>query len=474
MVPRAAFRWILGGLLVVGGVLRYWLAFHVFRAQGFAWDLSTFGDWMETIRTAGPEAYATDPSINYPPVFAQLLDILNRVGLRVPGSSEPEIGDGPWLLLKWLPVLADLGVAGLVAYAGRRWYSPGTGLWAAGLYLFIPVTWYDSAIWGQMDSVAALPVLASLVLLASGLPEWAALAFMLGVLTKPQAALALLVLLPALIGLARARRLPWWRLATTAGAGLLAFVGLVNRWSLSIYVDSDAGHIPVVGNIIGLARQYFATADLFPYLSVNAFNPWALVGEQPMAQQFQAQDVIWLSDSYRILGMQARLLGLVGFALVVLLSAWTLLRRPSADQLFVTSALLFTAFFVLPTRVHERYLVQAFAVLALVWARRWWQRVVVVLLALVNTANLHAVLVGGLRISTDMLSQADPIAQYPHQGMPPEFYGFSWPQLPVFGVLDHRVVLFDILVVVLAFALLIVDSVRRSASRQPVPAALVE
>lgn len=69
------------------------------------------------------------------------------------------------LLLKLPPIAADLAIAALLYWAGRRWFGDRTGLVAAALYLFIPVTWYDSAIWGQVEAVGTLAMLAALVLL---------------------------------------------------------------------------------------------------------------------------------------------------------------------------------------------------------------------------------------------------------------------------------------------------------------------
>lgn len=454
---RTRYRAYLGGVLAAGLLLRYWLAFRVFDAQGFAWDLSTFADWMQTIRDNGSAAYAADPSINYPPVFAQLLQLLNRIGDHLPGYDESWNGKGPWLLLKWLPIAADLGIAALLASAGRRWYSEHVGLWAAALFCFIPVTWYDSAVWGQMDSVAALPMLAAVVLLLQRRPEWAAVLFVVGLLTKPQAVLAVLVLTPVLIGQVLHRDLRWWRIPTSVAAGVAAFAALVNTWSLAVYVDGGLAGVPVVGNLAGLVGQYFSTAELFPYLSVNAYNPWALMGDPSMAAQFQTGEVTWTTDNATLLGVPAHTLGLIVFLLVCAAVFVLLVRRQDVPTVFTAFAVLLVAFFVVTTRVHERYLVQAFAVLALVWATTWWRRLCLAMLAVANTANLHAILVGGIRTTTNIIGEPPAPAQYPHLGSPPELYGLSWPSMPVLGTVSAPIVFTVIAVVTAALVILLVD-----------------
>ena len=63
-------------------------------------------------------------------------------------------------------MLADIGVAFILFHIVRGWLGEDRperdrlGLIAAALYLFNPVTWYDSAIWGQTDAVGALVVAA--------------------------------------------------------------------------------------------------------------------------------------------------------------------------------------------------------------------------------------------------------------------------------------------------------------------------
>ena len=463
-MQRSRYYGILAGQVVLGLALRVWLGFGPFRGQGFAWDLSTFADWMQTIRDSGHAAFSADPSINYPPVFTQLLQILNVVGDRIPGANELWNGNGPWLLLKWLPILADVGIALLLAYAGRRWYSQRTALWAAGLYLLIPVTWYDSAIWGQMDSVAALPTLAAVILLIDRRPEWSAVLLVAGILTKPQAVLALLVFAPVLLSQVLHRELPWWRIPTAFAAGVAGFIALVNTWSLTVYVESGAASIPVIGNLAGLAGQYFSTADLFPYMSVNAYNPWALAGDPSMASQFPTREVTWTTDNYAILGVSAHTLGLVLFALVCLAVFIGLLLRHDAKAVFTATAVVLVAFFVLTTRVHERYLVHAFAVLALVWATHWWKRVLLVCLAAANTLNLHAILVGGIRTVTNIIGEPPAPAKYQHQGSPPELYNLSWPQMPDLGALRYGVVLTVIALVTAALVVLLVEFVAQQRS----------
>ena len=459
------FYSILAAGLLVGFALRYWLAFVVFLNQGFAWDMATFASWMDTIRFEGFNAFAVDPGINYPPVFTDILALLNWIG--------DWSGISPYLLMKWPSVVADIGIGFVIAVAGRRWFGEKQALIAAAAYLFLPITWYDSAIWGQVDSLSMLPMLLSLVFLIEKKPEWSLVFFVVAVLTKPQGALILLILIPVLIGQLIQRELKLRRLATSIGAALTTFAVIAMPWSLESYLgESNKGlaSIPLVGDLLGLAVQYFSTAGMFPVLTANAFNIWAGVGEIPLAQQIQDGQVFWLTDEYPVFGVPAQATGGVLFLGVTGLIVWLLVKRHSAQQVLLGSAALLVAFFALPTRVHERYLAQAFAILALVWVATNGRRIFLGVLALANTLNLHAILAADLRVETVSATSA-PIASGLGQivasnpiiavtGNSPEFYAIEWVRLDATFARTEWVVWAIIVIHTLAFALILLDYLR--------------
>ncbi len=66
------------------------------------------------------------------------------------------------------------------------------------LYAFNPAVIYNAAVWGQFDAVYTFFLVLSLVLALKSKPELSAVAFALGLLTKPQG-IALLPLIAFLI-----------------------------------------------------------------------------------------------------------------------------------------------------------------------------------------------------------------------------------------------------------------------------------
>lgn len=462
LMSNAKRFWLTLAVLAVAGLaLRFYLAFAVFNNQGFAWDTATFGYWIDVINTNGFDAYAQEPGINYPPAFADILVALNWLANL--------LGLTAYDLLKLPSILADIAIAITLALAGRKWFTQKQGLWAAALYLFLPITWYDSAIWSQVDSLAALPMLVSVLLVIAKKPEWAIAAFTLAVLTKPQGALVLLILLPVLIGQFAAREYRWWRSFTALAAGLVTFVVVAMPWSLegyvSRYVSEDLAKIPVVGDLLGLVVQYFATAGMFPVLTANAYNIWAAAGDMPLANQISSGVVYWTTDNYPILGMPAGLVGGALFLIVAALIFWLLISRRSAQAVLTGFSLLLVAFFALPTRVHERYLVQAFAVLALIWAAKIWQRSLLAVLSIANTVNLHAILAQDLQVETVPyesqpsaagLGQAIVSNRVPVIGSyMPEDYGLSWVRMDAQWAREPFVVYLVIVIHTASFGLLL-------------------
>jgi hypothetical protein len=78
--------------------------------------------------------------------------------------------------------------------------------------------------------------------------------------------------------------------------------------------------------------------------------------------------------------------------LVAAIVVWLVARRPDRITMLVGLAVLSLAFFVLPTRVHERYLFPLAAVGAILAAVSWRWRLAYLLSAAATFANMYVVL----------------------------------------------------------------------------------
>ena len=150
----------------------------------------------------------------------------------------------------------------------------------------------------------------------------------------------------------------------------------------------------------GLVSLVASAADQFSVLTVNAYNAWALVGNPPLAAAISSSGGSWIADSLPVLaGIPAYLLAAYLLAAVGVLVVIGLLRRDGPLVILLAFALIAFAFYAVPTRVHERYLLPFFAPAALlaVLGGRWVAGYLGI--GLLNTLNIHAVLGAPLTIA---------------------------------------------------------------------------
>ncbi len=520
-------------LLVVGLVLRFMIAYVLLPGSGFPNDLGAFQAWGNDIARHGPIGFYDRQSfIDYPPIYLLLLGL---VSLPTGGN----MGE----LVKFIPMLADLGLATMVWVMARDLGVNGRRAFIVALIVLVnPITWFNSSIWGQADSVGAILLLVGLREIQKDRRETAAVFAVLAALTKLQ-----LGILAFVVGFVILRRslapktgerqperilsslgaglltaalacLPFTgldfggalaRLATGPGlltivAGLVAGVGVFSLARLYLPIPETARRMQVsaalgIATVVGFSAMAFesivthlvSTFGEYPYLTLNAYNPWALLSDAGRAMDSTHS---WLRDApftdpqtgvtqpgYLIgpfsvvaiavvavvaalligtalaaraqtrrfeaalvsgdsaaagaaplaLGRPVRIVraaiaefgglwsafvvGAVVLAVVVVagfsgqlyavilgdgllvaillgVSAWAA-WRDDAQSLLVALTILAIAFFVVPTRAHERYLFPFFALGAVLMAVSWRWSITYVILAVVNSANLLAVLV---------------------------------------------------------------------------------
>jgi predicted membrane-bound dolichyl-phosphate-mannose-protein mannosyltransferase len=354
---RRVARWTatpagLAALFAAGLLVRLVLG----RGGGFPGDIRIFQDWARVLGETGPgDFYSTASFADYPPGYLYVLWPL--------GELAELLFDGtlPVFLVKLPAMLADLGLAWAVMrlavlVAGtsgneRWWVRPA----AAAAILFNPPIVFLSAVWGQVDSVAAFYALAGILLLAprdASVPAEAGGAALLALAfaTKPQTAFLLPVIaLVLVLRHVRGREPSAADLAARIGTPLLSFV-LV--WC--------ALGVPFGLTPAGLLDFYATAGSTYPLTSVWAFNLWGVAA-------------FWRPDSgadaFRVFGLDAVAVGVTAFsaaACYVLIRVFVAVRerRPQIEVVLGGGAAIVCLSFALLTRIHERYLFLALACLA--------------------------------------------------------------------------------------------------------------
>ena len=374
-------------VLALGLALRLIIA-YLLPGSGFGVDLSAFRFWAADLADHGPWGfYERDFFHDYTPGYLYVLWLVGLVGKVVGG-----VGD----LIKIPPLIADLAVGWLVhsmvlELGGRRRLA----LAAAFVAVANPISWFDSVVWGQVDSFGVVFLLLGLRELWRDRTERAAVYTVIAALIKPQ--LGILVPLVAVVTIRHA----FWPPVDGDGDGRTWRPVRILTTAIAGFATAIVLSIPFGLTPIGLIEQIFIAGGGYPYLTVNAYNPWALVLSD--TGDGLAATGQWVCDAAlgaEQCGAGSAVFGVVpaiaiGVALLVgafLVVLWAVAREPDRLTLLVGLAVLALAFFILPTRVHERYGYPFFAlgVILAAISPRW--RVAYVILSVATFANMYVVL----------------------------------------------------------------------------------
>ena len=293
--------------------------------------MATFTYWFNTAAEQGIRPFYTYVLANvgwvdYPPFNVYIFYVFGSLA-----NAVSSWGISASYIVKLAPTLFDIATSALIYLFVRKQLSLKESLLTTALYAFNPAIIFNVAVWGQFDAIYTFFLVLSLMLALKRKPELSAVIFAIGLLTKPQG----IALLP-LIALVIFKKDGIKRLLTSVVAFTVTvfLVILPFEWSNPVSF---------------LSGIYFGAYGGYQYTSINAFNLWGMFG-------------LWIPDGN---------LYIVGWALFGSFAAFTLYVlhkrfHVSGDMLAIFAAfLLFFAFFMLPTRIHERYLFPAISMLVL-------------------------------------------------------------------------------------------------------------
>lgn len=372
-------RFVLPTMIGLGILLR--LLF--ITADGFKNDVVTFESWALTLSEHPMrEFYAKAGFADYPPGYFFILWFIGHVYKFLIHS------DASYTSLKVLvklPAIVMDSVDAIIVFALVR--RIGTALWqayaAAALFLFNPATIFISAYWGQVDSVAAAFAVGALLLVmysdalsgraavAALIGAWLAIAY--SILIKPQASILVFLLL-AYAFATRDRTALRSRLTGTAAGIAAAF--------LLAYAASYIFHpgLNPIDQFSWLRDRYAFGSNVYAYNSVNAFTLYTIA--HPF---WQADNVVYPIPSF---GLPQFVWGILLLAAATISLLVAYVQRPTRVRFLESACLLSLAFFVLSTRMHERYVFNAFLLtIPLAFLRRRYL-VAAIILSLTLFANL--------------------------------------------------------------------------------------
>ncbi|XES77744.1 MAG: glycosyltransferase 87 family protein [Candidatus Bathyarchaeia archaeon] len=302
-----------------------------FSHQGYAKiDTVDFMIWFQTAANYGLRAFYLQTWCDYPPFNIYFFWMFGSLAEHL-----AVFGTTAFTYVMKLPAnLFDMATAFLIFAFVRKQSNFKLALIGTALYAFNPAVIFNTAVWGQFDAIYTFFLVLSLILVFYSKPKLSVVAFMLGILTKPQS-IALAPLFFFLVW----RKTDWKGLVTSvlvAAATVFAVI-LPFEWSNPVTFLTDI---------------YFGAYGGYQFTTLNAFNVWGFGG-------MWVPDVLWTF--------------IAGWAMFGALALFTIYlvhkRAPSNRELliFFAAFVLFFGFFMFPTRIHERYLFPAMAMLALMF-----------------------------------------------------------------------------------------------------------
>ncbi len=327
-IRHKTFLTILGIAVIVR---LFFMSFAPFKT-----DMDSFIAWGEHVREVGfANFYSSGIWTDYAPGYFYFLWVVASIKGILFADASRELYEA---LQKSMPLLLDL-MTGLLIYLGLRRVTPSKehslsiSVFIASLYLFSPFTFFNGAIWGQVDSVFTFFLaLSFFYLIKKKLPVACGL-YVVACVIKPQA----VIVAPAYL------------------------LFLLNNYSQRVFITSA---LISIGTFYALCFPFFgvdslgklygilqASIDTYKYGSINTFNLWGTYG-------------FWKPDTETFMfGLTQQMVGTYLFILAAatgFFAFWRAMYKQTYEhKLFyflLLCSYLVLAGVMLLTRMHERYL----------------------------------------------------------------------------------------------------------------------
>ncbi|MEM2111180.1 MAG: hypothetical protein QXX08_04805 [Candidatus Bathyarchaeia archaeon] len=344
----------------------------LFHLQGYKEDLAAFSAWFNAAAEYGPQVFYNAIWCDYPPFNVYIFWIFGSIAkwLSLFGTSSFVYS------LKMPSTLFDVAISLLIYIFLRRKLDFKTSLVTSLLYAFNPATIFNTSVWGQYDAIYTFFLVLSIVAIVNSKPKLSVIAYTIGVLTKPQS----IALAPLIIFLI-VKKDGWRGIITAASVSAVTILVVV---------------MPLTqGNPVSLlVSVYLLGYGNYPYTSLYAFNIWTYVG-------------FWKPDTNPLLFLNFSTIGWMMFGILIVFILNELSRKNNCSKemlVFLSAFVLLFGFFMLPTRIHERYLFPVFSFLVLMLPFIRKTLLIYGILTFTYLLNLVSVLRGGIALNYDPLA----------------------------------------------------------------------
>ncbi|MCX9083540.1 MAG: hypothetical protein OIN87_01940 [Candidatus Methanoperedens sp.] len=343
--------------LMISIVIRIYLS----QFMGYKVDIMDFKLWSQAVYNSGFADFYISIWSDYPPFYLYVLWIVGaiyKLFFSISFNIDTTIFT---ILIKFPANLADIATAYLIFIIIKKHADFKIAFLGMVSYAFNPGIIFNSAVWGQVDSINTFFILFALFLIVSDKLELAGVSMAFAILTKPQS----LVIVPFIAILMILKGNPL-RIARVLFSFAFAFLAL----ALPFFQKTS---------MFQLQKIYTSGYGQYAYNSLNAFNFWAFLG-------------FWKSDETVFLLFSYKHWGYILFGLLFIYLVLITIGSKDNKNIFFASAILFFGFFMLFTRVHERYLFPMFAPLIIAASMDKRLNYIYWITSLTFLFNLHYVL----------------------------------------------------------------------------------
>lgn len=297
----------------------------------FESDQNAFRFWTERLAALGPNRFYSPYVFTNNPLgilyFFWLIGALKHSlfsNIITPSNID--------IFLKLAANIADLAAGFVIYKMVKEKLNENAGNITAALYIFNPSFIFNSAVWGQYDSVAILFLVLSIYYcLVKKSPILCSVFFSFAWIIKPQS----LELAPFLV---------FFFLGNFKFIQMLFAV-------ISIAITALIAFLPFFPSnpLYGIYYVNFGSTNLFNCTTCNALNFWGIWGN-------------WKNDMSLFLGIPQLYWGLILLAVFLII---IFLNKTKGHILYFTITISMLSFFMLLTRMHERYIAYFFPFLLL-------------------------------------------------------------------------------------------------------------
>ena len=265
------------------------------------------------------------------------------------------------ILVKLPAILSDIGIAILIYKMLPKKYAK----LGAILFLLNPVSWYNSAVWGQTDATINFFILFSFYLLFKKKLNLSVLAFAISLYIK----LSLVIFAPIYFIYFYKK----YSLKNLIKPILvtLVFLILTTLPFLNKYTPDPVSFLQYV-------YLKKVLVDQMQVITANAFNFWgALKG-----LELQSHDQMFFVFSYKAWGY-------ILASLAILPALFRIYKRPTLENTIWSLAIISFSVFMLFTNMHERYIYPLFPYLTILVAQNRKLLIIYISISLITLLNMY-------------------------------------------------------------------------------------